>query len=309
MKRAIVTGGAGFIGSHLVDALIIDGWSVAVLDDLSTGHKEFINPKAEFFLSDVRERKNETIFAKVRPEVVFHLAAQKSVRQSHIDPVKDADINVIGTINLLEQCVRCGTKRFVFSSTGGAIYGETELLPTPEVVQERPLSPYGISKLAADSYLKHYQRNHNLACVSLRYANVYGPRQDPEGEAGVIAVFLSKMLKGEAPTINGGGTQTRDFVFVDDVVRANIAALDERVAGAYNVGTGVETSIAALYRVLQEVGGFHLKAKSGQQQKGEIRRSCLSSEKIFRELGWRPSISLVQGLVTTLAWFRRSQNI
>lgn len=304
MRTALVTGGAGFIGSHLVDALIMNDWRVVVIDNLSVGKRQYVDARATLHVLDIRDAGIGDVFQESKPDVVFHLAAQKSVHASHSDPMTDATANILGTINVLQCCVRCNVKRFIHSSTGGAIYGETSQIPTPEGAREMPLSPYGLSKLAADSYASYYRRHHGLASVSLRYANVYGPRQDPSGEAGVVAVFLSELLSGEEPVVNGSGEQTRDFVYVSDIVGANLASLDEKASGVYNVGTGIETSVNGLYQHIAHCGRFSKRPHHGPSLEGEIQRSCLSSKKIHRELGWKPAVDLREGIEKTLHWFQ-----
>jgi len=286
-KHVLVTGGAGFIGSHLVDAYLERGWSVSVVDDLSTGDRGNLNPRTEFYECDIREAPLD----KIRPDVINHHAAQMDVRRSVADPVFDADVNVVGGVWLLQKAVELGVKRFIFASTGGAIYGEPLFAPQTEEHPANPLSPYGCAKLAVEHYMNYFRAVHGLRAVALRYANVYGPRQNSKGEAGVVAIFIDKKLRGETATINGDGEQTRDFVYVGDVVAANLAVTDSSVPGPFNVGTGIETSVNELASLLG------VKAVHGPSKTGEQRRSVLASK-----LGRTP---LADGLRETLEWFER----
>lgn len=304
--RIIVTGGAGFIGSHIVDALVEGGNHVAVVDNLSTGRAENLNPKAEFYRCDIRDRELSDIMAKERPDAVIHEAAQVSVRHSVDDPVNDADINVLGTLALLQNCVRYGVGKLVFASSGGAIYGEQDLFPAPESHAARPICPYGIAKRSIELYLNYYYIVHGLKYVALRYSNVYGPRQDPFGEAGVVAIFSEKMLKGDAPLINGDGEQTRDYVYVGDVVAANLAALGGSYTGALNVGTGTETSVNELFDILKRETGYSGDRVHGPAKAGEQLRSVIDASLIGRELGWRQQVPLDEGLRRTVDYFRKA---
>lgn len=302
--KILVTGGAGFIGSHLVDRLVQEGHDVAVVDNLSTGKRRNLNRAAQFYKMDIQSSRIEQVFRKERPSLMIHLAAQMDVRRSVQDPIFDAQVNILGTLNLLEQAVKHGTRKVIFASSGGAIYGEQQVFPAPESHPTDPLSPYGISKLSGEHYLAYYQRISGIQSVILRYANVYGPRQDPEGEAGVVAIFSQKMLNGEQPIINGNGRQTRDFIFVEDVVEANLAVMGQEVQGTYNVGTGQETSISDLYRLLSELTGCGWKPLHGPAKKGEQARSVVDPSKLRQELGWEPRISLQDGLKRTVEFFR-----
>src|SRR5207248_3854128 len=239
--KALVTGGAGFIGSHIADRLLADGHEVVILDDLSTGHVEHLASRARFYQMDVHSPWLEELFRIEQPQAVLHQAAQASVRRSVDDPVFDAGVNVLGTVGLLQASVRHGVRRFLFASTGGALYGDAQVTPTPEDYPTLPVSPYGASKLAAEVYLRTFHAVHGLSYAALRYANVYGPRQDPHGEAGVVAIFSRRLLSGETTRINGDGKQTRDFVYVGDVADANVRALASDAIGSFNVGTGIET--------------------------------------------------------------------
>jgi UDP-glucose 4-epimerase len=302
--KVLVTGGAGFIGSHLVDRLILEGHDSVVVDNLVTGKRRNINRAARFYKMDVQSWRLERVFRNERPNVVMHLAAQMDVRKSVEDPMFDAQVNVLGTLNVLQQAVKHGVRKVIFSSSGGAIYGEQETYPAPETHVLRPLSPYGLSKLCGEQYLSYFQRVSGLQAVSLRYANVYGPRQDPEGEAGVVAIFIQKMLNNEQAVINGNGRQTRDFVFVDDVVEANLAMMGQETQGTYNVGTGVETSINDLYRILVQHTGSTCKEMHGPAKKGEQARSVIDCTKLRQEVSWEPKADLSEGLKKTVEYFR-----
>jgi UDP-glucose 4-epimerase len=292
--RVVVTGGAGFIGSHLVDALLARGDAVHVIDDLSAGKREQVPEEAGFSQLDIRDSL-EPVFNDVKPELCFHLAAQIDVRVATADPQLDARINVLGTINVLEAARRHGAE-VVFSSTGGAIYGECDG-PAAESAQLNPISPYGVSKLAGEEYLSAYARLYGASHVSLRYANVYGPRQDAHGEAGVVSIFFGAFTEGDTPVIFGDGAQTRDFVYVGDVVNATLAAQGK--TGVYNVGTGVETTINELFAACVRVAGSEVEAERKPERPGEIQRSVVDPSLAAQELGWRPETSLVDGLAET----------
>ena len=289
--RAVVTGGAGFIGSHLVDALLARGDEVHVVDDLSSGRRDQVPEEAGFSQLDIRDSL-EPVFNEVRPELCFHLAAQIDVRFATANPGEDARINVLGTVNVLEAARKHGAQ-VVFSSTGGAIYGECEA-PAPENAPLEPISPYGVSKLAAEEYLSAYTRLYDESHVSLRYANVYGPRQGAHGEAGVVAIFFRAFARGETPVVFGDGEQTRDFVYVTDVVGATLAAQGR--SGVYNVGTGVETSVRELYEVCAGVAGVEVEAEGRPERAGEILRSVVDPSLAARDLGWKAETSLEAGL-------------
>lgn len=301
--KILVTGGAGFIGSHVVDGLVGRGHAVTVIDDLSTGSRKNLHPRSELYVMDVRSRDAALLVRDLRPDVVIHHAAQMSVSRSVREPLLDADVNVIGSLGLLEGARDAGS-RLVFASSGGALYGETDVLPTPESHPTWPISPYGVSKLAFEQYLHCYQVEHGVRYVALRYANVYGPRQNAEGEAGVVASFCSKILRGEQPVINGDGLQTRDYVHIRDVVAANLAAVDSDAVGHYNVGTGRETNVKELFGELLRQMGVDGREVHGPARPGEQRRSVLDCSKIHRELGWRADVSVEHGLADTAAWFR-----
>ncbi len=302
--KVLVTGGAGFIGSHLVDRLVQEGHEVIIVDNLVTGKRRNINRAARFYKQDIQSWRLERVFRNERPNVVMHLAAQMDVRKSVEDPMFDAQVNILGTLNVLQQAVKHGVRKVVFSSSGGAIYGEQEMYPAPESHVTKPLSPYGLSKLCGEQYLSYYQRSSGLQVVSLRYANVYGPRQDPEGEAGVVAIFIQKMLNNEQAVINGNGRQTRDFVFVEDVVEANLAVMGPETQGTYNVGTGAETSINDLFRILVQHTGSTCKEVHGPAKKGEQARSVIDNTRLRHELSWEPKGELSEGLKKTVEYFR-----
>ena len=300
MAKILVTGGAGFIGSHLADALLEEGHKVAVVDDLSTGLKENVNKKAAFFKADIRAKKRlGEIFEKTKPEAIFHLAAQASVTKSVEDPALDVKVNVIGTINLLELAGDHEVKRFVFSSTGGAIYGDEAPRPTPETAPENPITPYGMDKLQAERFISFFSKNAPFQAPILRYANVYGPRQDPFGEAGVIAIFTAKMLAGERVEIYGDGEQTRDFVYVRDVVRANLAALKSPHSGTYNIGSGKETSINEIAQKLKSLTHSSSEIAHGSARV-EQRHSCLDCRRAHLELDFNPQATIDEGLNLTV---------
>jgi UDP-glucose 4-epimerase len=302
--KILVTGGAGFIGSHVVDAFVDAGHTVLIADDLSTGHRENLNPKARFHQVDVGSREAAELIRDERPEVISHHAAQMDVRRSVADPIFDARTNILGTINLLEAARRAGTKRFLFVSSGGAAYGEQEVYPAPETHPTNPVSPYGVSKRSGELYAFFYQAEYGLPFVALRYANVYGPRQDPHGEAGVVAIFSGKMLRGEPVVVNGDGLQTRDYVFVGDVARANLLALASDATGPFNIGTGVETDVNTLARLLIEASKSRSEVRHGPAKSGEQRRSVIDCRRAAELLRWRPEVSIADGLARTVEWFR-----
>jgi UDP-glucose 4-epimerase len=304
--NALVTGGAGFIGSHVVDALLARGARVAVVDDLSTGRRENLDGAlaagANFYEADVRDADvTRPIIAHERPDAIFHLAAQIDVRRSVESPAFDARVNVEGTINLLDSALQAGVGRFLYASTGGAIYGEADRIPTPEGAPAAPLSPYGQGKLAAEGYCTLFERLRGLSVAALRFANVYGPRQDPLGEGGVIAIFCGRAATGGAATVFGDGHQTRDFVYVSDVVDALLAAGDGNARGSFNVGTGRETSVLELAAALREVSGAELPLEHEPARPGEVVRSCLDASLAREALGWEARVDLAEGLRRTLA--------
>jgi len=304
MFKVLVTGGAGFIGSHLVDKLIEIGHQVVVIDDLSTGKKENLNPKAKFYELDICDSKVSQIFQEEKPEIVFHLAAQIDVRKSVEDPIQNAKVNILGTLNILENCPKISVKKFIFTSSGGAVYGDTDTIPTPETHPENPELPYGTTKLAVEKYLYFYQKTFGLNHTVLRLANVYGPRQSSQGEGGVIAIFCDKMLKDNQPVINGDGKQSRDFIHINDVVEAALLATEKEKSGIYNIGTGEEISINEIFRKIKELTNSGCQEIHGMTKPGEQKRSCLDFSKAKKELNWQPKYSLEQGLKKTIEWFK-----
>ena len=304
--KVLVTGGAGFIGSHVAGLLLEHGHQVFVADDLSSGREENLPQGAVFYKLDIRTQEFTDKMLDLRPDAIAHLAAQVDVRKSVADPVLDADINVLGTIRVIRSAMQAGTKKILFSSTGGAIYGEQDAFPATEEHPRRPVSPYGTSKLCAEEYLAYFRRDNGPAYAVLRYANVYGPRQDPHGEAGVVAIFIKKMLAGQTPVINGDGRQTRDFVFVRDVARSNLLALESDAEGVFNIGTGKETEINTLTSVLISATGFTGSRLHGPPAPGEQRRSCVDPSLAKKVLGWHPEVELKSGLEETVAHSQRS---
>ncbi|MEE9225293.1 MAG: NAD-dependent epimerase/dehydratase family protein [Bacteroidota bacterium] len=304
----LVTGGAGFIGSHVADAYLSAGHSVLVLDDLSSGSKENVPSEAKFFQVDIRDDETlAQVFGGQRIEIVNHHAAQMDVRKSVDDPVFDASVNIVGSLNLLELSLKHRVRKFIFASTGGAIYGEQESFPADEQHPLRPLSPYGITKLAVEQYLYYYGQVHGLSYVCLRYGNVYGPRQNPYGEAGVVSIFADKMLKLEQPIIHGDGNQTRDYVYVDDAVRANVLSLECPHSDVFNIGSGVETDVNIIFQKLKSITNAPCAEKHGPRKKGEQLRSVLSYRKICSMLGWSPQVNIDEGLRRTVAFFSQKR--
>lgn len=302
--KILVTGGAGFIGSHVVDGFLGQGHDVAIIDNLSMGRMENVNPDARFYLMDIRAKECEKVFEKEKFDILCHHAAQMDVRMSVTDPLFDADVNVLGTLNLLQLCVRFGVKKVLFASSGGAVYGEQKVFPCDETHPTWPVSPYGITKLIAEKYLFYYNCEFGLKYVALRYANVYGPRQNPYGEAGVVAIFCHHFLGDGKPVINGDGKQTRDCVFVGDVVHANLKSLALDKNEIVNVGTGIETDVNTLFRLLNGMTGGKAKEKHGPPKPGEQKRSVISYKKAEKLLGWKPEVKLEEGLKMTVDFFR-----
>ena len=302
-KTVLVTGGAGFIGSHVVDRLVSLGHKVVIVDDLSTGRLQYLNKSATFYHSTVTSPGLEEIFAREQPAIVNHHAAQISVSQSVKDPVKDAESNILGTLRLVELSRRYGVEKFIFASSGGTIYGNPQYMPCDEEHPINPPSPYGLSKRAAEQYLEFYYQRYRLNFVTLRYGNVYGPRQDPHGEAGVVAIFGMQMLEGTQPRIYGSGEQERDFVHVDDVVDANVRAIDGG-HGHYNVGTGQGTSVNRIFQLLRDIIKYRWGPILAPARPGEVFKISLDSSKIAAELGWTPRMSLEEGMNSTVAYFR-----
>jgi UDP-glucose 4-epimerase len=299
-----VTGGAGFIGSHVAEALLAAGHRVLILDDLSTGRKENVPDGAVLQVVDIRQPDAASLLRANDIEILVHHAAQMDVRKSVDDPVFDADVNLVGLLNLLEAARRGSVRQVVFASTGGAIYGEQDVHPADESHPARPVSPYGVAKLASERYLYFYHHQYEIDATCLRYANVYGPRQNPHGEAGVVAIFMDRLLDSEQPVINGDGKQTRDYVYVADVVRANTAALGQPGFRIYNVGTGVETDVNALFAHIHRAIGQGPKATNGPAKPGEQERSSISADLLERELGVTVGTSLERGIAETAEWFR-----
>jgi len=304
--RVLLTGGAGFIGSHVAEHLLARGHEVIVVDDLSSGKRENVPEGVRFFEEDIRSGCEE-VFQEFRPEVLCHQAAQMDVRRSVREPDFDADVNVLGTIRLLQYSVHYGVARVIFASSGGAVYGEQDEFPASEDDPQFPVSPYGVSKLAAERYLHYYHAQYGISYAALRYANVYGPRQDPHGEAGVVAIFSGNLAAQKVSTINGTGEQTRDYVYVGDVARANVVALEgDPPSGACNVGTAIETDVNQLYEILQRKSGKNLPAQHGPGKPGEQLRSSIEAARAGRVFGWRPEMELAEGLEETLRFFGAS---
>ncbi len=302
--KILFTGGAGFIGSNVVDALIGIGHEIVVVDNLSSGFRGNLNPNAKFYHLSICDKELSTIFERERPEVVHHHAAQIDVRKSADDPIADAEDNILGSLNLLTSCVRFGVKRVIYASTGGAIYGDVQYPPADENHPVNPISQYGISKHTVEHYLYLYSALYGLDYVVLRYANVYGPRQNPSGEAGVVAIFATQMLTGQQPTIFGPGDKTRDYVHVADVTEANILALERGTNTILNIGTGVETSDQEIFDTLAEVLGYQGPPVYAPLRKGEVYRISLGCDKAREELGWSPKLSLKEGIARTAEYYR-----
>jgi UDP-glucose 4-epimerase len=299
--KVIVTGGAGFIGSHLVDRLISMGIEVLVIDNLSSGSEKNLNKKAEFLKKDICDQGIDAVIEKYSPSFIFHLAAQIDVRKSLKDPMWDEGINIRGTLNLLEAAAKANIKKFIFSSTGGAIYGEAknadeELLP-------KPLSPYGVAKLSCEHYLRVYSEWKNVPFTSLRYGNVYGPRQDPYGEAGVVAIFSNQLIEDKKPILYGYGSMVRDYIFVSDVVEANILSMNRGDGEIYNIGTGTPATVKELFSMLKEISGKNIEPELAETREGEISEIYLNCEKAKKELKWAPKKHFKEGLQETFNWF------
>ena len=302
--KALVTGGAGFIGSHVVDSLVERGHEVMVVDDLSTGFRENINPGARFYELSISDEGLAEVLERERPEVISHHAAQMDVRRSVAEPIFDAEQNILGSLNLITNAVRSGARKIIYASSGGAVYGEAQYLPVDEEHPVNPLSQYGVSKHTVEHYLHLYASQHGLEYVVLRYANIYGPRQNPYGEAGVIAIFARQMLGGERPTIFGTGDKTRDYTHISDVVQANILALERGSNAIYNIGTGLETSDKEVFDIVAAAAGYKGSPLYAPVRGGEIKRICLSWAKAYRELGWRPRMPLREGIAETVDYIR-----
>ena len=307
--NVLVTGGAGFIGSHVADALLAQGHTVHILDDLSGGREQNVPDGATLHPLDIRSDEAAALFEQEQFDVMCHLAAQMDVRKSVADPVFDADVNVLGLLNLLEAGRKNGLKRVVFASTGGAIYGEPDPAingggPQPEHHPQQPASPYGITKLVSEHYLRFYHETYGLDYAAMRFGNVYGPRQNPHGEAGVVAIFTTMLMNRQQPTINGPGKQTRDYVYVGDVVRAFMAAVGHDESGVFNVGTGVETDVNELFGHLNRLTGGHAEEQHGDAKPGEQQRSVLDASHAKAALGWTPEVGIAEGLEQTVDWFK-----
>lgn len=303
--KVLITGGAGFIGSHIADRYIELGHEVVIVDNLVTGQRENIPLDATFYEKDISDSKINEIFEDEKPDIVNHHAAQMDVRKSVDDPAYDATVNVLGGLNILQNCVHHEVKKVIFASTGGAIYGEQDYFPADENHPLRPLSPYGITKLTTEKYLYFYQQAYGLKYTILRYANVYGPRQNPHGEAGVVAIFTTKLINGEKAIINGDGKQTRDYVYVGDVVKANEIALSGAENKIYNIGTGIETDVNLLFNKITQALGKDVPDIHGPAKAGEQLRSVLDNSLIQKEQGWRPSVSLTDGFKITVKFFKK----
>jgi UDP-glucose 4-epimerase len=304
MKKCLVTGGAGFIGSHLVDRLIKEGYQVAVIDNLSTGKKENLNKKAKFYKIDIRSPKISQIIKKEKPQIVCHFAAQINARHSVDDPIFDAKINILGSLNLLEACKKAKVLKFVFASSGGEIYGDASQIPTPETYPPNPISPYGVAKLTIERYLYSYHKLFGISYLALRYGNVYGPRQNPKSEAGVVAIFTTKMLKGETPVIHGDGKQTKDYIFIEDAIEATYLSIKKNIEGALNIGTQKETSVIEIFYKLKKLTNSNVKAKYGPLPLCSFKRGCLLIEKAKKMLSWEPKHTFDAGLKKTVEWFK-----
>lgn len=306
--KVLVTGGAGFIGSHVVDECIKKNYEVVIVDNLSTGKKENINPHSKFYECDITNSETIRILKKEMPNYIIHHAAQISVSKSVRAPFEDARANIMGTLRILEFARLNGVKKIIFASSGGTIYGEPNKFPITEEFKFEPYSPYGISKMVIEYYLRFYYKEYKLPYISLRYSNVYGPRQDPHGEAGVVAIFAKSMLSGITPTINGDGKYIRDYIYCGDVVNANLIALKSDVVGGFNIGTGIGTDVNELYKKLDKIIGFKDKPKYGPARAGDLRKNILSFDKAKKILRWNPVILLNEGLKKTVEYFKVQDN-
>lgn len=310
MPKILVTGGAGFIGSHVVDLFIAQGYDVVIVDDLSTGRVSNLNPLAKFYEMDIRSPKIRELFETERPDYVSHHAAQMDVRRSVAQPLFDADVNILGSINLIEAARAVNLKRFIYISTGGAVYGEPERVPVEETDPINPICQYGASKHTVEHYLFMYHYNYGLKYTVLRYPNVFGPRQNPHGEAGVVAIFTGRMMTGEQVVVNGDGDQTRDFVYVGDCARANLlAATVEHKPGIYNIGRGLPTSVNDIFSALAKVTNYPYPVQHGLAKVGETRHIYLNAVKAKQDLGWEPTISLEDGLTRTVDYFKVMEQV
>ncbi len=305
--KILVTGGAGFIGSSIVDRLINRGDEVVIIDNLSTGKEKNINKAAKFYKLDIQDPKIEDIFKYEEIDIVNHHAAQIDMRKSVNDPILDTNINVLGSINLLQLCVQYNVKKFIFASSGGTVYGEQNFYPATEEHPTQPLCPYGINKLTIEHYLHYYSTVYNLKYIVLRYANIYGPKQDPWGEAGVVAIFINKILAKEQPIINGDGEQTRDYTYIDDVVDANMLAMNSPTTGIFNIGTGIETSVNKLFSMVLDAMKVNIKGVYGHAKEGETNRSCLDWTRAKEILGFKPKIRFEDGIKQTVEYFKNEK--
>lgn len=303
----LVTGGAGFIGSQIADAYINKGHDVIIVDNMSTGVREFINPKAKFYEIDICDDKIKEVFSKHKIDLINHHAAQIDLRKSVEDPKFDINVNIAGSVNLLQNAIKSSVKKFIFASTGGAMYGEHDYFPADENHPTRPYAPYGINKMCVEKYLYYYNHVYGLDYIVLRYANVYGPRQNPHGECGVIAIFTDKISHGLQPLINGDGKQTRDYVFVSDVVKANVLAIEAKGPATYNVATTRETDVNYIFDRINHYAGTEFVEKHGPAKLGEQVRSVLSFEKISKELGWNPETDIETGLRVTTEYYKNDK--
>ncbi len=308
-KKALVVGGAGFIGSHVVDALIKKRIRVYVVDDLSSGKKANLNPNARFYKMSITSPHFPQLVKRLKPDVIFHLAAQIDVRKSVADPLFDARINIMGSLNLINAASKAGVKKIVFASSGGCMYPDRLKPPYKEMIQPEPISPYGIAKRSIELYLDFANLEYGIQTVALRFANVYGPRQDSTGEAGVIAIFSEKMLGGQQPVIFGNGKQTRDYVFVGDVARACLAAMNRNISGQFNIGTGRQTDLISIFKKLKKLTGSNVKQKHRPAKPGEVMRSALHCGLADKKLGWKPKVKIDDGLKMTVDWFNKKLKV